>query len=144
MSALETQVGGNHYSKLKIQPIEFIIGCRLEFREANAVKYLSRYTDKNGVEDLRKSRHYVEMILENNNAVKGFFRRIYKWVELQLTKPHQSAFDYVMANDFSYHQRHAIMLIANWIFYGEEDLQKALYHIDELIFELIDTDPSLP
>ena len=64
MSALDTQVGGNHYSKLKIQPIEFIVSCRLEFREANAVKYLSRYTDKNGVEDLNKARWYLDRLIE--------------------------------------------------------------------------------
>lgn len=34
------------------------------FLRGNALKYLQRYDKKNGVDDLRKAKHYVEMLIE--------------------------------------------------------------------------------
>ena len=61
-----TQVGGSHY-KLPIQPIEFIVKNNIPFREANIIKYVVRYKEKNGIEDLKKARHYLDMIIEDYN-----------------------------------------------------------------------------
>lgn len=58
-----TQVGGNHYTKHKIQPFDVIVDYDLDFFEASAVKYLLRYRDKNGLEDLKKAQHYVNMLV---------------------------------------------------------------------------------
>ncbi len=58
------QVGGNHYKKMKIQPIEYIVANQLEYRVANIIKYISRYKDKNGLQDLEKAKHYLEMLIE--------------------------------------------------------------------------------
>ena len=63
-SALETQVGGNHYKDLKIQPIEFIHANNIPFCEANAIKYLCRWRNKNGIEDLKKARHYIDLLIQ--------------------------------------------------------------------------------
>lgn len=63
-SAKDTQVGGNHYAKNSIQPIDYIIENNLGWCEANAVKYLTRWKAKNGVEDLRKAKHYIELLIE--------------------------------------------------------------------------------
>jgi hypothetical protein len=62
--ALKTQIGGNHYSSMAIQPAEFIIENQLGFCEGNVIKYVTRYQAKNGVEDLRKARHYLDMLIE--------------------------------------------------------------------------------
>lgn len=64
MSALETQEGGDHYKKLKIQPIEFIDANSLDFLQGNVVKYITRHKDKNGAADVRKALHYCQLILE--------------------------------------------------------------------------------
>ena len=64
MSALEKQTGGNHYKKCSIQPIEYIHANNLPFIEGNVVKYITRWRDKNGVEDLKKVIHYVELLIE--------------------------------------------------------------------------------
>lgn len=66
-SALETQVGGNHYKDLKIQPIEFIHANNIPFCEANAIKYLCRWRHKNGKQDLLKARHYIDLLIEFEN-----------------------------------------------------------------------------
>ena len=60
---LETQVGGSHYKDLKIQPIEFIHANNIPFCEANAIKYLCRWRNKNGVQDLLKARHYIDLLI---------------------------------------------------------------------------------
>ena len=62
--ALETQVGGDHYKLMKIQPLEFIMANNMSYCEANVVKYVSRWRSKNGVEDLRKARHYIDLLIE--------------------------------------------------------------------------------
>ena len=64
MSALEKQTGGNHYTKCSIQPIEYIHANNLPFIEGNVVKYITRWRDKNGIEDLKKVIHYVELLIE--------------------------------------------------------------------------------
>ena len=64
MSNLDTQVGGGHYKDLVIQPIEYTAKNNLSFLQGNVIKYITRYKDKNGVEDLKKVKHYVDFILE--------------------------------------------------------------------------------
>jgi len=63
-SSLEKQVGGTHYNGMAIQPIEFIVANHIPYREGNALKYICRHSNKNGVDDLRKAIHYLEMIIE--------------------------------------------------------------------------------
>lgn len=63
-SALKTQVGGNHYKDLKIQPIEFIHANGLDFLTGNIIKYATRHRKKNGAEDVKKIIHYANLILE--------------------------------------------------------------------------------
>jgi hypothetical protein len=64
--SLEKQVGGNHYSKMKIQPAEFINENNLLFAEGNAIKYICRHSSKGKEKDIEKAIHYLEMILERD------------------------------------------------------------------------------
>ena len=64
-SILTTQVGGNHYKVLPIQPIEFILKNKLGFCEGNVIKYICRFRLKGGTEDLEKARHYIDVLIEN-------------------------------------------------------------------------------
>jgi hypothetical protein len=61
------QVAGKHYTNKKIQPIDYIIANELDFCEGNVIKYITRYKDKNGVEDLQKAKQYIEFLIENLN-----------------------------------------------------------------------------
>lgn len=61
---LEKQVGGNHYKGFVIQPVEFIYKNNIPFIEGNILKYILRYKQKNGIEDLKKARHYLDMLIE--------------------------------------------------------------------------------
>ena len=66
MSAYKKQVGGSHYLKMKIQPSEFANKNNLLFAEGNAIKYICRHKYKGGKEDLKKAKHYIEMIEERD------------------------------------------------------------------------------
>lgn len=57
------QVGGEHYVKYAIQPFDIIDCYGLSFYEGSALKYLLRHRDKNGVEDLKKARHYLDVLI---------------------------------------------------------------------------------
>lgn len=66
------QVGGDHYKSKTVQPWDFIAANGLGFFEGNVVKYLSRWKDKGGPEDLQKARHYLDKLIEIvGNETKG-------------------------------------------------------------------------
>jgi hypothetical protein len=58
------QIGGSHYLKA-IQPWDIIEAWQLDFWEGNALKYLLRYKEKGGLQDLDKLEHYIEKIRQN-------------------------------------------------------------------------------
>jgi len=58
------QEGGDHYAKHNIQPYTFIASNNLSFFQGNVIKYVVRYKDKNGIEDLKKIIHYCELEIE--------------------------------------------------------------------------------
>lgn len=64
MKASETQIGGGHYASYKIQPTEFIHANNVPFIEGNVIKYVMRHRQKNGIEDLKKARHYIDLLIE--------------------------------------------------------------------------------
>jgi hypothetical protein len=63
-NALDTQVGGDHYSKLKIQPVEYIHANNLPFIEGCIVKYITRWRDKGGFKDIEKIKHFCDLLIE--------------------------------------------------------------------------------
>lgn len=63
-SASEKQVGGSHYKQFAIQPVEFINTNNLSYMQGNVIKYVMRYPFKNGIADLEKAKHYIEMMIE--------------------------------------------------------------------------------
>ena len=69
-TALEKQEGGNHYKDYSIQPIEYIHANNIPFAEGSVIKYVTRWRDKNGVADLKKAIHFLELLieLESRNA----------------------------------------------------------------------------
>lgn len=64
MSALDTQIGGNHYKDFAIQPVEFVHKNGIGFLEGNVIKYVCRHHKKNGKDDLLKALHYLQILLE--------------------------------------------------------------------------------
>jgi hypothetical protein len=63
-SPLDVQVDGDHYKQMKIQPVEFIHANGIPYLEGNVIKYVSRWRSKNGVADLKKAKHYIDLLIE--------------------------------------------------------------------------------
>lgn len=61
---LESQIGGEHYKNLPIQPMDYIYENGLGFAEGAIIKYVSRYKAKNGLEDLKKAKHFLDYLIE--------------------------------------------------------------------------------
>ena len=70
-NALDKQVAGNHYKDLPIQPVEYIHDNALGYFEGNVVKYISRWRKKNGIADLEKAKHYIELLIELETRHQG-------------------------------------------------------------------------
>ena len=61
---LKEQVGGDHYSKLEIQPAVYAQRNKLSYLQGTIIKYVTRYKDKGGVEDLAKAMHSIKILIE--------------------------------------------------------------------------------
>ena len=64
MKANDSQVAGTHYSSKAIQVWDFILANDIAYMEGNVIKYVSRWKDKGGVQDLLKARHYLDKLIE--------------------------------------------------------------------------------
>jgi hypothetical protein len=68
-SARDSQVGGDHYRKHKIQVWDIVDEYDLGHYRAAAIKYLLRAGDKGpAVEDLKKAIHYIQKCIEREEG----------------------------------------------------------------------------
>ena len=68
---LGTQVDGNHYKTLAVQPVEYIHANRIGYFEGNVIKYVTRWKSKNGIKDLEKAKHYIDLLIQLETEVSG-------------------------------------------------------------------------
>jgi hypothetical protein len=59
------QIGGQHYKTNAIQPWDYILSNNLGYLEGTAIKYITRWKSKNGVEDIKKAIHFLEKLIEH-------------------------------------------------------------------------------
>jgi hypothetical protein len=57
------QHGGSHYQNMAITPIEYAMKNHLDACQFSVVKYVSRFRDKNGKEDLEKAKDFIDMLI---------------------------------------------------------------------------------
>lgn len=57
-----------HYEQYAIQPVVFIGANNLDFFQGNIIKYICRFRKKNGVQDLEKARHYLDMYIQKESG----------------------------------------------------------------------------
>jgi len=107
MSALDIQIGGSHYRNKGIQPIELIVALNLNFIEGNIVKYITRYKEKNGVQDIMKCIHYSQLAIElkcirYNIDVHNNYALINKYCDMnKLSNVQNSIIIACLQNDYS-------------------------------------------
>lgn len=58
------QINPTHYTTMTISPLEYIQANELGWNVGNIIKYVSRYKLKNGVEDLKKARWYLDNLIK--------------------------------------------------------------------------------
>jgi hypothetical protein len=63
-SALSVQVGGDHYKRWQVQPVQFSEVNELSSCQHSIIKYAMRYDTKDGVRDLRKAMHFCDLMTE--------------------------------------------------------------------------------
>ena len=64
MNPLDQQVDGSHYKDMPIQPVEYIHANAMGYLEGNVIKYVSRWRKKNGIADLEKARHNIDLLIQ--------------------------------------------------------------------------------
>lgn len=69
---LESQVGGAHYKTKAIQPVEYCMANKLNVCESAIVKYITRWADKDGIKDLEKIKHYVDLLIALDPRAQQF------------------------------------------------------------------------
>ncbi len=67
MTAMTTQIGGDHYTKLAIQPMQYSMANKLDACQHTIIKYVTRFRDKGGIADLQKAKHVIDMLIEMEN-----------------------------------------------------------------------------
>ena len=67
---LMNNINPDYYKKGKIEVTDFIIDQQLSFIEGNIIKYVTRYKDKSGIQDLRKCRWYIDKLIETQMDIK--------------------------------------------------------------------------
>lgn len=132
MSANEMQIGGEHY-RGEYQHWDWVLDNCMSYLEGCSTKYISRWKNKNGLEDLKKSRHYVQKATEA--STKGY-------LNTNLTvRPFNSFADYANANtekfiksgDYDKHQRQLFYMLSRWN--STAHLMETMNYLDMYIFE---------
>ena len=118
VNALDEQVGGSHYKRLSMQPIELIVKAKLSFIQGNIVKYISRYTNKNGIEDIKKCIHYAKLAIELNDSGPK-----HKMLNL--------AYSYCKVNNLNGHQVNIITACV------QDDYHAVIKHSEKLIKHML-------
>lgn len=69
--ANSVQVGGDHYKKQVVQHWDYVLANDIPYMEAQIIKYVSRWRDKNGMEDLKKAQHFLSKLIEHEQEQVG-------------------------------------------------------------------------
>lgn len=64
MTAMQDQIGGDHYKSKTIQPVQYCMANGIGFMEGSVIKYVTRWRDKGGIQDLKKAKHFLELLIE--------------------------------------------------------------------------------
>ena len=65
MNNKKDNIKPDHYGDSEIDVISFCQANNLDFMQGNVIKYVFRYKNKNGLEDLEKAKEYIDRMIEN-------------------------------------------------------------------------------
>ena len=61
---MSNNISPSYYQKGSVEVTDFITSNNMSFVEGNIIKYVTRYKDKSGIQDLRKARWYLDKLIE--------------------------------------------------------------------------------
>lgn len=78
LNPLSVQIGGQHYKSMTIQPLEYSMANQLDACQHTIVKYVTRFREKGGVQDLEKAKHVLDILIEmeTNGATAALRARL--------------------------------------------------------------------
>ena len=100
---LDVQVGGDHYKKRVIQPVEFVTANCMDFPAACVLKYTDRHASKNGRQDLEKALHFIDLrerLMTDKHMIRD-------WV--------MSMDDYCRANGLPKEETAVLQFLSDWV-----------------------------
>ena len=124
--ALKVQIAGSHYSKLKIQPMEFSMANSWDACSHTVLKYVTRHQDKNGRQDLEKALHCTDMRQALQGPTPGG-RHAWKMAEVIEMQ------DYILANAVPPEEAAALTALARVVWENSTraylELKAAIQHL---------------
>ena len=65
MKANQRQVGGSHYKKEGVtEHWDVVVQHKMDYFQGQITKYVMRWREKGGVQDLKKAQHFLEKYIE--------------------------------------------------------------------------------
>lgn len=122
MSANDKQIGGSHYKNGSLEHWDVVERYGVGYLEGCATKYISRWRNKNGVQDLEKARHYIQKLKELHKES----------VRYQRGRVPMTVVDaFITAQKLQPNEAEACRLLFRW--QNFDDLQLADLHVRQLI-----------
>ena len=128
MVANDIQVGGKHY-RSEYQHWDWVTNIGMGYLAGQVTKYLYRWRNKNGVQDLEKAGHFLDKLIEVSPIIvfeqrQSHFHRV--WIEAETRA-------FFEANDISGPERVICVILANWA--SKTELHDARNVLSELVTE---------
>ncbi len=103
---LTVQVAGDHYKKLAIQPMVFATANRYDPCAFSILKYVTRWRDKGGVQDLKKAFHIARM---RQAPSIGDWLPVNRFSQIGMA-------EYVRANNLPNAESQILLALDSWVF----------------------------
>jgi len=128
---LDIQHGGTHYKKLGMQPVEFIAANTWDFFSGSVLKYLTRWRDKGGTEDLKKALHFAQMRIQLNAEVPPTFHSR----SVRMTT-------YVERNGIPEVEHHLFLELEVWVMAGVRSVECRARFLADLADYIVKIEPA--
>lgn len=94
---LDVQIGGDHYKSMAIQPMEYSMANKLDACQHTIIKYVTRFRDKGGIQDLEKAKHCIDLLIHFEQSQKKYMHKADE--ALTVHPVHPAMFDHVDPED---------------------------------------------
>ena len=132
-TANERQVGGTHYSS-SLQHWDVCVKYGVQYLEAAATKYVTRWQKKDGLRDLEKAGHYLQKLIEENTDRPGAEQRRMKLLTAGFGRVNMDdVFNFVVINGLRFREASFCRLVFTWTDIGH--LRDAAKLLEEIIQE---------